>query len=388
MSGRRPNRKKNMAALKYCQDFSLNSCCTVGADIEIWDAFATMIQTSSIECRPREANIRRDPLAMLYCLGCDPRQPAYVRPTQWIDPGWPNPGDTSKNRDTTILVCKSWILDHFGGGSKPADPFYQHGEAFLAGKHSMYDQCGLLVSAPCLDGIGAVIPDRDRYMCGDDQLIPSVKYALPQHIVNGEGVTDVAKYAAQVEAVEAMINAESVGPFGMDDDFGLRIVNDVVENVLEDGTVVPTATKTPCTTEYLTKSYAAGDLNPRCLRTADQINIEKFSFPWRSARSRKRESAAYIRNRTTTWRDFYCSGGSFTGDSADPALTRCSAKLNVDGLCNEVDVAADPCCCAGWADEVCFSAARRPGASGLHPRLLGAAMLILALVEAVALGGG
>ena len=40
----------------------------------------------------------------------------------------------------------------------------------------MYDQCGLLISSPCVDGAGVVIPERDRYMCGDDQLIPSVAY--------------------------------------------------------------------------------------------------------------------------------------------------------------------------------------------------------------------
>ena len=40
MSGRAA--QKNTAALKYCQDYSLNACCTVGMDVEMWSAFATM----------------------------------------------------------------------------------------------------------------------------------------------------------------------------------------------------------------------------------------------------------------------------------------------------------------------------------------------------------
>ena len=60
-----------------------------------------------------------------------------------------------------------------------------------------------------------------------------------------------------------------------------------------------------------------------------------------------------------------CSKGIFNGDSTDPALRRCSDKrvfTSTDGLveCSQDEKEADPCCCAEWAAEICFSAASRP----------------------------
>eukprot|EP00055_Hartaetosiga_balthica_P018646 m.135005 g.135005 ORF g.135005 m.135005 type:complete len:269 (+) comp9803_c0_seq1:65-871(+) len=131
-------------SLSFCHQFNDESCCLPGFDAENEELFTNM-RDVGLSCRIR-GSIRQTPLAKLYCLNCDPHQPKYVR--------------VDSTGTEHMLICKDWASAAFGVSASLKNL-------------TVFDECGLLISSSCLDGNGTEIPDRDRYTCGDDIVIPS-----------------------------------------------------------------------------------------------------------------------------------------------------------------------------------------------------------------------
>jgi len=63
--------------LSFCHKFNAGACCVPQLDDEN-NEFYGKITNLGLSCRIR-GDVRFDPLAVLYCLNCDPQQPAYIR---------------------------------------------------------------------------------------------------------------------------------------------------------------------------------------------------------------------------------------------------------------------------------------------------------------------
>lgn len=149
----------------------------------------------------------------LYCMACDPKQPDYVRYGDYyglVIGGQKFPKD-KRYIDTPFgyrgihLICSSWAQEAFG--YTQAD-VYEHGPeagqgGLLHGGASRFHECGIKKSTPCSDRDGDIIYTRDRYVCGDDMIMPAEKYRY--YGANGTGNLD------PMLSVEAFLNDDSLG---------------------------------------------------------------------------------------------------------------------------------------------------------------------------------
>eukprot|EP00118_Oscarella_pearsei_P025035 m.307357 g.307357 ORF g.307357 m.307357 type:complete len:223 (+) comp42184_c0_seq1:40-708(+) len=158
--------------LNFCRRYTDNACCAPPHDYEIEEAFMSLLDTGD-SCRIL-GDVRDHPMGVLYCMPCSPEQPNFVN-------------------GTIVYLCQDWVDKAFGSGE----------DLFATNR---LNKCGLLVSSPCLDGDGKVIPDRDRYVCGDDYIIPTK-----------DEYSSVAKF----------LNETSAGPLGLsaDDGYGFMIIS-------------------------------------------------------------------------------------------------------------------------------------------------------------------
>lgn len=324
-------------SLSFCHKFNDLSCCVPAMDDENIEMFNLLTgSVLGLSCRLR-GDIREDPLAKFYCMNCDPEQPRYVRPFPWAGVDG-NPGG---GRAVVLLISKAWAFDGFG-----VDPI-------LAGPKGRFKECGLKKSSPCLDIEGNPIPDRDRYTCGDDYVVPS---DFTQS--DDSGAVD------PVASIEAFMNADSMGPPVIDEGFGFYIVNDA-----------------PCKDSELVTAYqdvtSAAAQQPRCLRTQDQLIRTTYTFV----------GGAKTYN-DTTFRDFFCANGfglELDEENAGYFAKEDCKDVRPNGdevVGSEADKCSDavlrashPCCCGAWLAEKAFNSA-----SGLAP--VGVAALLAVAVAA------
>lgn len=82
-----------------------------------------------------------------------------------------------QKREKTILICQDWAEKNFGsnkeGSGKEAGRFLE-----------VFKECGILKSMPCMDINGDLIPERDRYTCGDDLIMPDKEYESLEGFMN------------------------------------------------------------------------------------------------------------------------------------------------------------------------------------------------------------
>eukprot|EP01147_Barroeca_monosierra_P000073 gene73-3469_t len=217
-------------ALTFCNRFNDNACCIPGIDVDDHVYFMEMMD-NGISCRIR-GDVRRHPIARMYCMNCDPNQPKYVRPVEY-DPSIINDdAEDTDERDSTLLVCRGYMKETFGD-------------------FTMFDDCGMLVSEPCLglvlddgDIEEIVIDDRDRYTCGDEYIVPSSEFDFD--------LDDEEEYD---ESLELFLNFRSLNSPELDVRFGFRVV---YEDDCEDDDI----------------ENADHPLQPSCLMTFEQRNFE------------------------------------------------------------------------------------------------------------------
>jgi len=161
-TGRLPEEPR---ALSFCYKFNDQACCAPAVDDEIAEFF-TILTDVGLSCRLRN-DVRDHPIAKMYCITCDPRQPRYIRNA--AKPGAP--------ANQSLLVCEDWAKRELGDLTR-------------------FDACGLLVSATCENADGESL-DRNRYTCGDDLIFPSQEW--------DDGASDEENY-------EAFLNTENLGP--------------------------------------------------------------------------------------------------------------------------------------------------------------------------------
>jgi hypothetical protein len=327
-------------SLSFCHKFNDQACCAPAMDDEN-NEFFNLLTGLGLSCRLR-GDIREDPIAKWYCLNCDPEQASYVRPVAFLDVC--DGGCPTGDRTATILVDKKWAEDGFG-----IDPL-------LDGPQSRFQQCGLKKSSPCLDINEDPIPDRDRYTCGDDLVIPNNAYRME----NEDGTIDTTM------SIEAFMNSDSMGPPVLDEMYGFFLVDGV------------------CKEEDLVAAYA--DISKdeaqrmRCLRTQDQLIKTKYDFT---------NGTVVVK---ATFRDFFCNNGFGEGpdwDDGDPGAHNVEdcTSVRADGVdpdtpedkCKDPKTRAEyPCCCGAWNAERAFNAA-----SVVAPGNLFAALALLMAAFAI-----
>lgn len=336
-------------SLSFCHKFNDGACCVPQLDDENNDFFGQLTNLG-LSCRIR-GDIRVDPLATFYCLNCDPEQPDYIRL-----------GLSSYDEDNGEPYSENGVDGgHYGVNGVTGDPVGFSGEddkqtllvdvewaqtefktsPLLAGPDDRLSKCGLLVSVPCMGDNGEPLDGRDRYMCGDDLIIPS----NPDHgalVFNSSNENQVLINAS----LEQFLNLDSLGTPLLDESFYFKLVRN-----------------SACSDEE-----AAAHLNPHCLRTSTQITtivIEELSrnFPGVSM----------------TYRDWVCASSSqddVTGWVPTVADNNFCASVDcmVGGTAQEVAQAKldNPCCCVAWKSEKAFSSA-----SIAHP-LMALSLTILA----------
>ncbi|XP_062503434.1 uncharacterized protein LOC134180317 [Corticium candelabrum] len=176
LTGEKPSKP---LGLSFCTRYSDMACCKPPHDAEIEELFLMLTDVGDT-CRLR-GDIRDHPMAVLYCLGCSPDQPKYVN-----------------TATSNIRICSDWAAEAFGNGS-------------TLFRTSRLSECGLLVSSPCKGFAGneeTILPDRDRYVCGDDYIFPHQMF----------------------KSVESFLNFQDMGPPGFDD-FGFEVVDGDSENL-------------------------------------------------------------------------------------------------------------------------------------------------------------
>jgi len=284
-------------SLSFCHKFNDKACCPPVMDDENAEIF-DQLTSLGLSCRLR-GDIRDDPIAKWYCMNCDPEQPQYIRNAAY-----------THDKEQVMLVEARWAREEFG-----SDPI-------LAGPQGRFKDCGLLKSSPCLDHSGNAIDDRDRYTCGDDPYYPaSVK------VVNEDGTVDVDK------SIEAFMMDVDMGPPALDD-YGYKLIEDCV-NFCDKSTIE----------KHYTDSKTLEDLMmPPCKRSQDQLQTDEYEF----------SSAVFnvtdvSKSNKMTFRQFFCQtkGGATCFDKEKAALKCDDASIRL----------ANPCCCATWTAEKCFSAA-------------------------------
>ena len=257
-----------------------------------------------LSCRLR-GDIRDDPIAKWYCMNCDPEQPDYIRQAS-------HPSHRGEDKDAVMLVLTSWASSEFG-----SDPI-------LAGPDNRFKECGLLRSSPCLDHKGDAIDDRDRYTCGDDPYYPSSAIVIDAK----DGSVDLKK------SLEKFMMDIDMGPPALDD-YGYKLIDDCT---------------TPCTEDALKEHYAAALkggagapslMQPECIRTADQLTVTPYSLGVKNSKGAEID---------TSFQDYFCTTQETPAscyDKEDKHLDCTNGKIKQN----------NPCCCAAWKDEKCFSAA-------------------------------
>eukprot|EP00052_Salpingoeca_macrocollata_P006940 m.56758 g.56758 ORF g.56758 m.56758 type:complete len:381 (+) comp15742_c0_seq1:136-1278(+) len=296
-SGEIPEKPRS---LSFCHKFNDNACCPPALDMENNEMFDTMMNLG-LSCRLR-GDIRDNPMAKFYCMNCDPQQPKYVRNEPLVatcdegesddcsipimlykllpgdifndtispdnvtladvtsdDIATLQPGDAYSTvdeikdlvliptlpRGQQILICSEWAEAEFGPLTDPS----------AAGFLSIFNRCGLMKSSPCLDGAGDIIPNRDRFTCGDDLILPSVTYS----------------------SVEQFLNADSMGPPALDESFGFKLVSQAICTPSQMAQY--NATMSDPMQAGLLGPLEYNVFNPNCLRTIEQIKTYGVS-PW------------------------------------------------------------------------------------------------------------
>ena len=239
----------------------------------------TALLTTGVSCIYHD-EIRMDPLGQIYCLPCDPNQPAYIRDVHYTTT-WPTSGggklQSSKNQ--TVLVCDDWA----------EYSFVTKGDGYPL---SMYDKCGLDVSAPCTDSNNVILTGRNRYVCGDNKIYPSVTYTSQ----DGAPLTPL-------QAVEALLNDYQIGVRSMNradfthlillqtplfDAYGFKIITNVQCTDLQAATPNP-----DCWRTYEQMLTLAGATNPNCANdTLYAINNPAVCGPVRAEQCYRGSSAA------------------------------------------------------------------------------------------------
>lgn len=238
-------------SLRFCSKFSDYSCCNPAQDEKNIDFLQMMIDTG-LSCR-RMKDLRDDPLGILYCLNCDPNQPTYVRnlpyyPLSTIDGylnsypllGFPSHntaplpdacynisdvgaqptltaiGNESSNfkqcfstRPQQLLVCSDFLNNQFNSGLNIL---------------SVFDKCMLQKSAPCLSLIGAIIPNRARFTCGNDLVDPGKFYSSDVTICTDMGVSADSLWCTML-LIERAFNQDHFSTPLIDENFGIRVVD-------------------------------------------------------------------------------------------------------------------------------------------------------------------
>jgi len=308
-------------SLSFCHKFNDKACCPPVMDDENAEIF-DQLTSLGLSCRLR-GDIRDDPIAKWYCMNCDPEQPQYIRNAAY-----------THDKEQVMLVEARWAREEFG-----SDPI-------LAGPQGRFKDCGLLKSSPCLDHSGNAIDDRDRYTCGDDPYYPaSVK------VENADGTVDVDK------SIEAFMMDVDMGPPALDD-YGYKLIEDCV-NFCDEATIE----------KHYTDSTTLEELMmPPCKRSQDQLQKNTYAFNFaisgtnnppvekNSAADPPVEEVAQVFNVSDisasgkmTFRQFFCQtkGGATCFDKEKAPLKCDDASIRL----------ANPCCCATWTAEKCFSAA-------------------------------
>jgi hypothetical protein len=325
ITGQHPMKPRS---LSFCHKFNDNACCAPAMDDENTEMF-DLLTGLGLSCRLR-GDIREDPIAKWYCLNCDPEQPQYVRPVEFksVADGCP-----SDNRPATMLVCKDWAYEGF-----VANPI-------LAGPANRFQQCGLKKSSPCLDVNEKAIPDRDRYTCGDDLVIPS-----SLKVTDANGTVDATL------SIEAFMNADSMGPPVLDESYGFKLVDR--RPCLKEELEALYDTVKPTDASY-TETVRLAAQQPNCLRTYEQQMVTRWHF------------GGQVKMPTAmTFRDFFCSGGFANPDTEEGNPGHVSKedckKVRAEGV--EPNDPGDkcrlpatrkefPCCCGSWKAEKCFNSA-------------------------------
>lgn len=320
-------------SLSFCHKFNDGACCVPQLDDENNDFFQ-MLTNLGLSCRIR-GDIRADPLATFYCLNCDPQQPDYVRlglSSLDDDAGTPysengNSGEhggdygvsgttgdpvgfSSEEDKQTLLVDVAWAQSEF-----KTDPL-------LAGPDDRLSKCGLLVSVPCMGDNGEPLEGRDRYMCGDDLIIPS----NPDHGCLIYNSSSSSTHDVLVNAsLEQFLNLDSLGTPLLDESFYFKLVRN----------------------SFCSNEEAANYLNPHCLRTATQITTLAVEELQRNF------------NVAMTYRDWVCANTGDAGWVPTVADNNFCSAVTCDGDAAAVAQAKldNPCCCVPWKNEMAFNSA-------------------------------
>ena len=166
-------------ALEFCYWHNDNSCCTPGNDALAKDKFYQLLDIGP-GCAPSDHWVRATyaELRDFFCMGCHPSEPKYRFQTLVGDAhlGGENAPDlTVGSDDFTWRICASWLYDKVWGADG-----------------SKFDQCGINLRTPCSDHtqVGydpstgnfvassvSVLPED--LFCGDDTVIPSSEYGIP-----------------------------------------------------------------------------------------------------------------------------------------------------------------------------------------------------------------
>lgn len=212
-----------------------------------------LMHDTGLSCRLR-GDLRSHPLAVLYCLNCDPKQPKYVRNLPYFAmltqdefaDSFPLIGFPSSRSAPLPYSCYNVT---FGGSSATLtdfakDPanlltcFSTRGQQVLISREwvrselkiepnilSLFDTCMLQKNAPCLDLTGAIIPNRDRFMCGNDLVNPGRMFASDRAVCDLAGVAHNSTECKFI-VTEKALNQDSFGTPQIDENFGFRLVED------------------------------------------------------------------------------------------------------------------------------------------------------------------
>lgn len=360
-------------SLSFCHKFNDGACCVPQLDDENNEFFG-MLTNLGLSCRIR-GDIRVDPLATFYCLNCDPEQPDYVRVGMSSQNGetaysysangalnggnynatagsGEKTGDSKGDDDKgTLLVDVAWAAQEF-----KTDPL-------LSGPDKRLSKCGLLVSVPCMgdENDNVVLAGRDRYMCGDDLIIPS----NPNHgalVYNASAPCGESCDPLVNASLEAFLNIPSLGTPLIDEDYYFKLVR----------------------AEICSEEEAAAHLNPHCLRSAIQMttvpNLELARTyggvadmtyqDWVCAGAAHGTGEAWVPGAVESDNN-YCGSDRVVDDGGNFPVIRCGGSSPADIAQAKLD---NPCCCVAWKDEKAFS-----GASTFQP-LFAVSLAILAAV--------
>lgn len=235
-------------------------------------------------------------MAVFYCLNCDPKQPKYVRnmpyfamltKDQFAD-NFPLLGFPSSRSaplpyacfNTTTNGASTTLTDFANDPANLLTCYSTRGQQILLSRNwvisafgiqphilNVFDTCMLQKNAPCLDLSGAIIPNRDRYTCGNDLINPGRFYADDTAICDLAGVLPNST-DCKVLVTEKALNQDSFGTPQIDENFGFRLVEDRSCTTDEYNTWVGLYARQGNGSDTFNPTVLNG---PSCLMTRDQV---------------------------------------------------------------------------------------------------------------------